>query len=458
MVVKMVMYVAILLAIVSVACSQPRETPLPTPDLEATVQSAVSTAVQAFTPSPTPTPDIDATVEAGVAATIAAKPTATPVSTAIPRPRHSSTEEPDRPPFRIGVMESITGPGEIYGVMAVQTKQMAVDEINDAGGINGRMLELLVEDEKCNGWDSITAYNRLTQIEGVKIILGTTCSGAILGAAPLAEEEGVVMFSAMATNPAITHAGDYIFRTAISDTRVGIDTAYVLISDGRRRLATIAEGTDYAYGLQRTTVEEFEKLGGSVVAEENYQSDAMDFRDQLARLIGANPDALHVSPQSEFTGGTIIKQVRELGWEGPIYAGVVATDRSAQEIAGEAATGTKSISTLALEPDNARAQQVISNFRERYGYLVHPWYMGSAYDTVYITAECLRRTNDDQDADGFKDCLYDITWSGAIGYDYSFDENGDVVGVRNIVAEVLPVSERTRENEGFKILGPAPIP
>ena len=89
--------------------------------------------------------------------------------------------------FRIGVMESATGPGETYGRVAIQAKQMAVAEINAAGGINGPMLELVVEDEKCNAQDSITAYNKLTDVDGVKIILGTSCSGAMLGAAPLAE-------------------------------------------------------------------------------------------------------------------------------------------------------------------------------------------------------------------------------------------------------------------------------
>ena len=90
-----------------------------------------------------------------------------------------------------------------------------MDEINAAGGINGRMLELIVEDSKCNAQDSITAYNKLTDVDGVKIILGTSCSGAMLGAAPLAEADGVVLFSGLATNPDIANAGDYIFRTAM---------------------------------------------------------------------------------------------------------------------------------------------------------------------------------------------------------------------------------------------------
>ena len=367
-------------------------------------------------------------------------------------------EPADDEPFRIGVMESVTGPGETYGVMAVQAKQMAVDEINAAGGINGRMLEIIVEDEKCNAQDSITAYRKLTEVDGVKIILGTSCSGAMLGAAPLAEEDGVVIFSGLATNPDIADAGDYIFRTSLNDALVGLDTGNTMWVDGHRTLATITENTDYAEGVRRTTVDRFEELGGSVVAEEHYASDVTDFRTQLTKIIGEEPDALHVSAQSEFTGGTIIKQVRELGWDGPIYAEIVAVGPTAQEIAGEAITGAKGIAAAGLDPSNAKAVEVLANFQERYEYVVFPWYLGSAYDDVYITAECLSQTNDDQDADGFRDCLYDITWSGTIGENYGFDEKGEVEGLSNVVVEILPVAERTSENQGFEILGPAPIP
>ena len=358
-------------------------------------------------------------------------------------------------PFRIGVMESATGPGVTYGTVAIQAKQLAVDEINAAGGVNGRMLELIVEDSKCNAQDAITAYTKLTDVDGVKIILGTSCSGAMLGAAPQAERDGVVLFSGLATNPDIANAGDYIFRTAINDELVGADTGNVLWADGVRTLATISESTDYAEGVRRTSVEQFEKRGGQVVGEERYASDATDFRTQLTKLLNADPDALHVAAQSEFTGGTIVKQARELGYKGPIYSEVVGVGAKAIEIAGDAATGMKAI-IAEIGPGNARGLEVLGKFRERYGTVTLAWYIGSAYDDVYITAECLAETGDDQDADGFRDCLYDITWSGAIGDNYSFDEDGEVVGLSNVVVEVLPPGERTAENNGYKVLGPAP--
>ena len=81
-------------------------------------------------------------------------------------------EESETSPFRIGVMESLTGAGDTYGNVAVQAKTMAMDEINDAGGINGRMLELVIEDSKCSAQDAINAYNKLTDVDGMKIILG----------------------------------------------------------------------------------------------------------------------------------------------------------------------------------------------------------------------------------------------------------------------------------------------
>ena len=361
-------------------------------------------------------------------------------------------DDEEQTPYRIGVMESLTGPGETYGTVAVQSKKMALDEINEAGGIDGRMLEFVVEDSKCSAQDAINAYKKLTDVDGMKIILGTSCSGAMLGVAPLAEEDGVILFSGLASNPDIANAGDYIFRTQISDIEVGISTGNLLWADGIRTLATITEETDYAQGVRRTSVAQFEENGGRVIAEERYASDVTDYRSQLTKLFEAGPDALHIAPQSEFAAGAIVKQARELGYLGPIYGETITVGTTALEIAGDAATGMKAI-TAAPDPNNEKAQEVLANFRQRYEYVTLPWHLGSAYDDVYITAECLKQTQDDQDADGFRDCLYNITWSGAIGDNYSFDADGEVVGLSRAVVEVLPPDERTEENYGYKVLG-----
>ncbi len=390
-----------------------------------------------------PTPAV--ATEVGEPTTVA-EPTATP------------TEESPPEPFVIGAMDALTGVAESYGNPLHQAKLLAVEEINAAGGINGRELKLIVEDSKCNAQDAITAYNKLTDVDGVKIILGTTCSGSMLGAAPLAEKEGVVLLSASATSPDIALAGDYIFRTAINDLRLGVDTGNTLWVDGMRKIATITEATDYAEGTRRTSVAQFEMLGGEVLAAESYSSEVLDFRSQLTKLLAESPDALLLAAQGEVSAGTIMRQARELGFDGPIYAESVASSPDSLGIAGDAATGLKAI---VPNPDLSTdaGKQFLAKFESRFGVVASlPWFQGSAYDDVYIAAECLRQTGDDQDADGFRDCLYGLTWSGAIGDDYSFDENGEVEGLYNVVIEVLPTAERTDENLGYRVLGPAPTP
>ena len=361
-------------------------------------------------------------------------------------------------PYRIGVMDALTGVAESYGNPILQAKQLAVEEINAAGGIDGRMLELVVEDSKCAAQDAITAYNKLTDVDGVKIILGTSCSGAMLGAAPLAESDGVILFSASATSPDIQPAGDFIFRTAINDAQLGVDTGNALWADGARSIATITEATDYAEGARRTTVARFEELGGEVLAAESYPSEVTDFRSQLTKLINVNPDAIHLASQGEFSGGTIVKQARELGYEGPIYTEVVPTGPEALGIAGEAATGMKAIIPNP-DLDTPAGVKFLENFEARYGSVATiPWFQGSGYDNVHIAAQCLEQTGDDQDAAGFRDCLYNGTFSGAIGDNYGFDSDGEVEGLGNVVVEVLPLSERNDENLGYVVLGPAPTP
>ena len=361
-------------------------------------------------------------------------------------------------PFVIGAMDALTGVGESYGNPIQQAKLLAMEEINAAGGINGRELQIVFEDSKCAAQDSITAYNKLTDVDGVKIILGTTCSGAMLGASPIAESEGVILLSASATSPDIANAGDYIFRTAINDLQLGIDIGNTMWVDGVRTLATITESTDYAEGARRTSVARFEELGGTVLAGEAYATETIDFRSQITKLINENPDAILLTSQGEVSGGTIVKQARELGYDGPMYSEVVPTQPDALSIAGDAATGLK-----AVVPDEdlstTAGESFLANFKERFGFVAPlPWFQGSAYDDVYIAAECLRQTGDDQDSDGFRNCLNNLTFSGAIGDNYSFDENGDVTGLSNVVVEVLPEAERTEENLGKKRLGPAPTP
>ena len=199
----------------------------------------------------------------------------------------------------------------------------------------------------------------------------------------------MILFSASATNPDIA---DAVITSSDRDERrsLGIDTGNVLWADGIRKLATINESTDYAKGVRRASVAQFEKRGGEVVAAEQYASDTTNFITHLTKLLNANPDAIHLAAQGEFSGGTIVKQLRELGYDGPIYSEVVPIGSEALNIAGDAATGLKAI-TAELDPSNNKAQKVLTSFRARYGYAALAWYIDLPMTTYTSPPSVLRR-------------------------------------------------------------------
>ena len=404
--------------LVALACDSDSE-----PATAAPVERTATVPADAVQPKPTAIPTDLAPVAP------VEEPATVPADAAEPKPTAIPT---DLPPFVIGVMECITGISDTFGRGAVQAKTMAADEINAAGGVNGRRLELVVEDSQCRADDAILAYNKLTDVDGVKIILGMTSSEGMVGVAPLAESDDVILFSGVSrSNADYAYDGDYIFSSQISDVQAPINTGNVLWADGVRKLATITDNFDHTEDFRRTSVEQFEKRGGAVVAAEEHRDNVSNSWTQLTKLLAAGPDGLLVV--SFWDTGTIIKQARQQGYEGPIYADGGWLGSDALNTAGEAATGMRVITTD-LGPDNRTTQEVLANFSEHYPSATLPWYLswylGSAYDNVYIAAECLKRTNDDQDA------------------------NGEVVGVSSVVGEILPVAERTEERP-YKALGTA---
>ena len=167
-------------------------------------------------------------------------------------------------PIKIGFGDAAT-----YGVDEKNATALAVEEINNAGGIKGRSLEVIYEDGKCSGKDAATAAQKLINIDGVKIILGGACSGETLSIAPIAEQNKIIIFSAFSSSPDITKAGDYIFRNSPSDLDVAKGYAQFIVSrGGYKNIAIISENTDYAGGVKKVFNEEIARLGGKIVADE----------------------------------------------------------------------------------------------------------------------------------------------------------------------------------------------
>ena len=166
-------------------------------------------------------------------------------------------------PFRVGVLQAMSGVGETYGTVMERAIRMAANEINAAGGDRGtRPWSSSSRTSKCNARDAITAYTKLTQVDGIKVIIGTSCSGAALGVAPLAQKDKVILFSGSNTSPDLTlQGGDYYFRNAPSDIQIGHIGSQAIYDDGHRKLAIINTATDPAEAQNRVVTEVFSGTG-----------------------------------------------------------------------------------------------------------------------------------------------------------------------------------------------------
>src|SRR3989344_5494284 len=178
---------------------------------------------------------------------------------------------------KIGVLLPLTGDGASYGEPARNVFLLAVEEINAAGGIDGKQLELIIEDSKCNGKDATSATSKLINVDKVEIILGGFCSSESIASAPLAEAAKVTLFSAGSSSPDLTGISAYFFRNYPSDASQGKVLAEAAIQKGWKKVAFLQEQTDYALGVYKAFSSRFEELGGVIVKEEA-PSATVDFR------------------------------------------------------------------------------------------------------------------------------------------------------------------------------------
>ena len=354
----------------------------------------------------------------------------------------------DDEPITIGVIQSLTGPGETYGNVALNGIQLAVDEVNEDGGVLGRQIEIIAEDGKCNGTDALTAYTKLVDVDEVSIILGPSCSGEMLGFASRVDDDEVVVFSGLTSNPAISTAGDYIFRNVFSDADVGKRLAEVIVQEGYNEVGVMGEATDYIEGVRTEFTNNYEPLGGTILAAERYTSEETDFSAGLTRILADDPPAIVLLSQSEFAQGTLYKQARELGYEGQMFAVEPGHAATVLDIAGDAAEGVIGVLVPQDLEYNPAGAELTEKYIEAHGSISLHYYIGSSYDSVHIITACIEEAGSETNTAEIRDCLYavnsDNPYSGAIGT-YGFDSNGDmdpsVFGVYKIIDGVSVIQE-----------------
>jgi branched-chain amino acid transport system substrate-binding protein len=331
-------------------------------------------------------------------------------------------------PISIGVIAPLTGDAAAFGDPIVNSFQMAADDINSNGGINGRQIQLIKEDGKCSGKDSTSAAQKLINIDKVKIIIGGACSGELLAIAPIAEANKVIVISPSASNPDITNAGDY--RNSPSDAQGGADLADMMIKS-HKKVAIISENTDYAQGTRVVFNKKFQEDGGTIVSDESYLVDTKDFRTIVSKIKSSGAEAIIINPQSGISAGMIMNQIRDMGLKQPVFGLIILSDSDFIKTAGKHAEGVMGVSLPILDPKNQLASDFLSRYRQKYGAGNAEFYMAGAYDIVNILGDAIKASGG-VDTEKIKNYLYKIeNYNGLIGT-YEFDQNGDLSGIRYV--------------------------
>jgi branched-chain amino acid transport system substrate-binding protein len=336
-------------------------------------------------------------------------------------------------PIKIGFVTPLTGDSAAYGTFAKNSASIAVDEINAAGGIDGRPIEMIYRDSKCKGKDALSAVQSLITIDNVKILNGFLCGEDVMAAAPVIEQNKIIALAPVASSPEVTKAGDYIFQNN-PPSQASADKLVEVMIKKYKNVAVISENSGFAKDLNDYFAKRFAEGGGTVVIDELYQSDVRDFRSSILKIKEKNPEAIFVNPQAEVSGGAIIKQLRELGVTAPLYGTDPLGGSQTIEIAGKSAEGLTIISAPGLDSGNPDSKAFLAKYKEKFGEPTFELYMGTSYDSVYLIKEAIEAVGENPTK--MRDYFYNIKNHKSIVGTYHFDKNGDMVGIEFVEKQI----------------------
>lgn len=324
----------------------------------------------------------------------------------------------------VGISLPLSGDAAPYGKEALNAMNLAVDQINAAGGINGRHLELFVEDDKGTVKDGVAALNKvLAEHSDVQVFIGGAFSQIASAQLPICERKGIVLFSPFASNPDLSKPGDCFFRCWPSDTAEGREMA--LFARNRLKLDTVAlftSSSDYGRGLKAVFESAFTGAGGKIPVAEEFKEGDTDFRAQLTKIKSRSPKAVYlVGWYKEYA--QILRQAKELGLDAQILSCVTFNKPELLELAGSAAEGA-----IFTEPAYSPTDKVpvvasfVTAYRQRFN--TEPGtYAAHGYDAVRIIAKAMEAGIT---AESVKKALYGIKDFPGVTGATTFDENGDV--------------------------------
>ena len=294
-------------------------------------------------------------------------------------------------PIRVGYYGDLSGRTSSFGQSTKNGVEMAADEINKAGGINGRQIQIMVEDDQGEPNKAATVVSKLVNQDKVAALLGEVASSNSLAAAPKAQEAKVPMISPSSTNPAVTQVGDYIFRVCFIDPFQGEVMAKFAVNNLKAKRAAILYdfNSDYSRGLEQFFKRSFTQLGGQVVIEKSYTQGDRDFSPQLTAIRSASADVIYV-PGYYGEVGVIANQTKQLGIKAPLLGGDGWDAPQLWQLGGEALNGDYISNHYSVDDPSPAIQKFVADYKTRYG-LAPDALAALGYDAMKVLADAVRR-------------------------------------------------------------------
>ena len=323
---------------------------------------------------------------------------------------------------KIGLIAPLTGAFSYIGQGPKNAIEMAVDEINANGGIGGRKIELIIEDSNSDGKTAVNAVQKMINVDKVDVVIGATTM-EMAKIAPILEESRVPAITPCSSNPPITKGGDYVFRMVPSDEIQGKWAAYVARTIlNKSKAAILYLNNDWGVGFASVAAQEFESLGGNVLAKESFDNGDKDLKTQLVKIRNKNPDIIFFLNVDEATSILGFKQMNELGIKTQTLGGAGWFSQKIWQQAGSFGDGAMFVMT-----HTEKAGEFGKKYTQRFNLSVTVC-TPDAYDIVYVFKEAIEQA-DSLDKDKIKDSIYRIKMNGASGI-VNFNEEGDRYPVR----------------------------
>jgi branched-chain amino acid transport system substrate-binding protein len=298
----------------------------------------------------------------------------------------------DRSTIRIGFYGDLSGPTFNYGQSAVNGVLMAADEINQGGGINGRKLDIVIEDDKGSPEIAAKSTSKLINYYKVVAIVGAGASGNSLAAAPNAQSARIPLISPSSTNPAVTQAGNYIFRACFIDAFQGEVMARFAANTLKSRTAAIMVdfNSPYSRGLTEFFEFSFAKLDGNILVKQSYSQGDADYRGQLSVIKAAQPDVIYI-PGYYGDVALIAKQARQLGITQPLLGADGWDAPELWELGGDSLNDCYISNHYSVDDPSENIKTFVNNYRRRYGNLTPDAHAALAYDALRFLADAVQR-------------------------------------------------------------------